>query len=106
MNQMYPQPDEPDQTQGGGDDAAGQDDEKMEGETALLPKSILGGKDFQPGDEVVLKIVGMHDDEVEVAYAPEKPGGADDEEMTEEPAGEMDQAQNRLASMGGNSGGY
>lgn len=43
------------------------------GETALLPKSILAGKDFKPGDEVVLKVVHLYDDEVEVAYAPEKP---------------------------------
>lgn len=36
------------------------------GATALLPKSILGGKDFNPGDEVVLKVVRLYDDEVEV----------------------------------------
>ena len=40
--------------------------------TALLPKTILGGKEFEPGDEVVLKIVHIYEDEVEVAYAPEK----------------------------------
>lgn len=45
---------------------------KEEGETALLPKSILAGKEFKPGDEVVLKIVHMYEDEVEVAYASEK----------------------------------
>lgn len=39
------------------------------GETALLPKSILGGKEFKPGEEVVLKVVNVHDDQVEVAYA-------------------------------------
>lgn len=43
------------------------------GETALLPKSILAGKEFRPGEEVVLKIVRVHDDEVEVEYASEKP---------------------------------
>ena len=54
------------------------DDEKgSEGETALLPKTILAGKEFKPGDEVVLKIVAMHGDEVEVAYATEE-GGEDD----------------------------
>lgn len=43
------------------------------GTTALLPKSVLGGKDFEPGEEVVLKVVKVHEDEVEVEYAPEKP---------------------------------
>jgi len=37
--------------------------------SALLPKSILAGKDFKVGEEVVLKIVAMHDDEIEVEYA-------------------------------------
>jgi len=45
----------------------------------LLPKSILAGKDFKPGDEIVLKIDAIHDDEVEVSYAtakgPEGEGG-------------------------------
>lgn len=41
---------------------------------AILPKSILAGKDFKPGEEVVLKIVEIHDDEVVVEYAPEKGG--------------------------------
>lgn len=40
--------------------------------TGLLPKSILAGKDFQPGEEIVLKIVRIMDDQVEVSYAPEK----------------------------------
>jgi len=39
--------------------------------TAVLPKSILAGKEFKPGDEVVLKIVSLHDDEVVVEYATE-----------------------------------
>lgn len=71
-------------------------DESSE-QTALLPKSILAGKDFKPGEEVVLKIVRIHDDEVEVAYATEKPetenkseGMSADEEidsMTSNPKG-------------------
>lgn len=56
---------------GRGEERPGED----QGNTALLPKSILAGKDFKPGEEVVLKIVRIHDDEVEVAYASEKPGG-------------------------------
>lgn len=53
-------------------------DKKSEGEpTALLDKSVLGGKEFNVGEEVVLKIVAMHDNEVEVEYAPEKPESKD-----------------------------
>lgn len=47
--------------------------EESEGATALLPKTVLGGKDFKPGEEVVLKITHVYEDEVEVEYATEKP---------------------------------
>lgn len=40
-------------------------------ETALLPKSVLGGKEFKVGDEVVLKVTHIYSDEVAVEYAPE-----------------------------------
>jgi hypothetical protein len=107
-DQMYPQPDEADQPEAGpnGDESQdaseekGEGDASMEGETALLPKSILGGKDFQPGEEVVLKIVGMHDDEVEVSYAPEKAEPSSDDEADGNTGSQMDQAQSKLSSMG------
>lgn len=63
---------------------------KDEGEQprGVLPKAILAGKDFKPGDEIVLKIDAIHDDEVEVSYAPEKPGGGEGGgEYGEQPAG-------------------
>lgn len=66
-----------------------QEDKEQEGQepTAVLPKSILMGKDFKPGEEVVLKIVRIHDDQVEVAYAPEKgKEGEGEGEMAEAPA--------------------
>lgn len=47
--------------------------EETEGTTALIPKALLAGKDFKPGDEVVFKIVHEYEDEVEIEYAPEKP---------------------------------
>lgn len=56
-----------------------EEQQEQGGDTALLPKSILAGKKFEPGDEVVLRIVRFHGDEVEVAYAPEKPGEGDEE---------------------------
>lgn len=52
-----------------------------EGETALLPKSILAGKDFAVGEEVVLKIVRMYEDEIEVEYAKDKGGDSENEDM-------------------------
>lgn len=38
------------------------------GETALIPKSLLMGKEVNPGDEVILKVVHIYEDEVEVQY--------------------------------------
>jgi hypothetical protein len=56
--------------------------------TAVLPKSILAGKEFKPGEEVMLQIVSMHDDEVVVKYSTK---GSEDEKSGEgeEPMGEM-----------------
>jgi len=53
-------------------------DEKMDGPTALIPKTLLAGKEFKPGEEVVMKIVHDHGDEVEIAYATEPSGGTKD----------------------------
>lgn len=106
---MYPQPDQPDEQDSSSPSPSShsEDDDQSPGETALLPKTILGGKDFQPGEEVVLKIVALHDDEVEVSYAPEKSGSADESEnMDGGSASEMGRSQNKLTSMGSNSGGY
>ena len=55
-------------------------DDKDYGETAVIPKSLLGGKDFQPGEEMVVQIVSVHGDQVEIKYAPEKGGGEKKEE--------------------------
>lgn len=64
-------------------------DEKTEeegaGESAMLPKSILAGKDFNPGDELVLKVVALHGDEVEVEYAKSEGG-----DKGERKGGDMD----------------
>lgn len=70
------------------------------GETALLPKSILAGKEFRPGEEVVLKIVRVHDDEVEVEYAPEKPKESESEQEPESADSEID----RMSMMGSKKG--
>lgn len=66
--------------------------EDQEHETsALLPKSILAGKEFSVGEEVVLKIVAMHDDEIEVEYATGKSEPKDE-------GSTMDQAKSKVSS--------
>lgn len=47
--------------------------------SALIPKALLAGKEFNVGDEVVLKITAMHGDSVQVEYAPEKGKGEEEE---------------------------
>ena len=60
-------------------------EEGAEPTTALLPKSILAGKDLKPGDEIMLKITHIYEDEVAVEYASsepeEKPEPTADEEI-------------------------
>jgi hypothetical protein len=59
--------------------------EQEGGETAVLPKSILAGKDFKVGEEVVLKITAIHGDEIQVEYAQEKPSEGAEEAPAEAP---------------------
>lgn len=66
--------------------------EHEEGVTAMLPKSILAGKEFKPGEEVVLKIVAMHDDQVEVTYATGKGGDEGGEYSESKPTGDAEMA--------------
>jgi hypothetical protein len=75
------------------------EDEQMEGETALLPKTILAGKEFKPGDEVVLKVVHLYDDEVEVAYATGK--DEDENDNTKKDWPEMAGAMDKIGAMAG-----
>jgi hypothetical protein len=52
------------------DDAPSTDTKPDDGESsALLPKTVLGGKTFEPGDKVELEIVKVYEDEVEVKYS-------------------------------------
>lgn len=68
-------------------------------QTALIPKALLAGKDFKPGDEIVLKINAMHGDSVEVSYAPEK----GEEGEAPQPEGEEAQAAPAQPPSGGDS---
>ena len=67
------------------DDEPGEGSEKeATGHVALLPKSVLMGKDFKVGEEVVLKITAIRGNEVEVEYAPAEP--SEPEHPDDEPA--------------------
>lgn len=79
--------DAPAEKPGGGDMGEGEGKEGGEDTTALLPKSILMGKKFDVGDEVVLRITGIHENEISVAYAeePKKEEGGEKEGMAEAP---------------------
>lgn len=66
--------------------------------TALLPKSVLGGQDFEPGDILELEIVATHEDEVEVRYSKEK-GGKGEDEGEEQPS--MSRAMETNKTMSG-----
>ncbi|MDB6108313.1 MAG: hypothetical protein JWR69_63 [Pedosphaera sp.] len=90
---------DPDQDPGAGGGAAEPPEdqnpgEKAEGETALLPKSLLGGGDCQPGEKISLEVVHVYEDEVEVKMV----NGEDGEKSPGTPV--MDEAQNKLGMMG------
>ncbi len=53
-----------------------------EGQTTLLPKSVVGGKQLKPGDVCELEVVADHGDDYEVKYAEQAP------EKPQEPAAE------------------
>lgn len=57
-----------------------------EGATAEIPRSVLGGKDFKPGEEVVLEVVQVNENSVVVKYASEK-GDYAEEPPAAAPAG-------------------
>ena len=69
------------------------DNQQDDATEAVLPKAILAGKEFNVGDEVVLKITAMHDDQISVKYAPAKSdesgddGGKEKASMPPEMAG-------------------
>ena len=66
------------------------DEGKDEEQTALVPKSLLGGKDFGVGDEIIFKIVHKYEDEIEVAYASEPKKEDKPKSQMEESEGGLD----------------
>jgi hypothetical protein len=59
---------------GGGSPAAtapkpGDEEDSSGGQTALLPKSIFGGKELKPGDKVEVTVARVREDAYEVEYS-------------------------------------
>lgn len=54
-------------------------EEQEKAPEAEIPKSLLAGKDFKPGEEIVLEIVAVGEESVRVKYASEK-GDYEEEE--------------------------
>jgi len=74
------------------EDSSSTDTKPDDGESsALLPKTVLGGKTFEPGDKVELEIVHVYDDEVEVRYSYH--------DEAKEPESEMSGAESKLDGM-------
>lgn len=97
-----------DSNTGGGDDLyadaappaaqkPGSEESGDQGITALLPKNICPG--MEPGDEMVLKIVRVHDDQYEVAYAPEPKDEEEEKEPTREIPSSAPAPEGDMASM-------
>ena len=69
---------------------------ESDSQTAELPKAVLGGKEFKPGEEVTLQVVQVMEDSVLVKYASEKP---DEEEPPSEPTAPAPGGGNSMSSM-------
>lgn len=48
------------------------DDQQDDATEAVLPKGLMAGKMFNIGDEIVLTITGIHDDQFSVKYSTAK----------------------------------
>jgi hypothetical protein len=79
----------------GQDKPTTEDPNKEGAETALIPSSLCPG--MKPGQEVVLKIEAVHDDQYAVSYAPKEKGAGDEK-------GGMEEAP-MPSGMGGGGGG-
>ena len=75
-------------------------EEKGEEATAVIPKALLAGKEWHPGDEIMLKIVQVNEDGAVVSYANEKGGeGEHAEEAPPEQAEAPNPGGGQMSSM-------
>lgn len=78
-----------------------EEQESME-QTAMVPLKVLQGKSTEPikeGDEVVLKVLKVHDTQAEVAYSETPPGEIGKEGGAKAGAGEEDDYGKELDQM-------
>lgn len=75
----------------------GEGEAKESHDTGLLPKSLMAGKDFKVGEEIVLKITAIHENDFEVEYAKDEGGGK--EGYGEEDMASSAPPSNDMASM-------
>lgn len=73
--------------------------EKAETETFLTAKSVLGGKEAEPGSEWIFRIVRMYDDEIEWEYATDDKKEKKDDKP--EPKSAMDESMDDMGKMAG-----
>lgn len=96
------------------DDDSGRDskdgtpkDNDEDAASALLPKSVLGDHKLKPGDQVMLEVVHIYEDEVEVKYGrkdkekkEKRDQDSDNDKMDEESAGtQMGMSQQQLSGL-------
>lgn len=66
-----------------------EEDTRGDEQEAILPRSILAGKEFNVGDELTLKVTAIRDGEISVKYATGKDEPAEPEEASGDGKAEM-----------------
>lgn len=83
MDDLYKGGDMEGQGEGAKPESIDQENAEEMSKKAVVPMSVLMGKHTEPlkvGDEVVLKVTGIHGDEAEVEYSETPPGSIGKEE--------------------------
>lgn len=105
--------DRPDSDDGYGEDSGMDSKDGMakkdsdDAASALIPKSVIGDHKLKPGDQVILEVVHIYEDEVEVKYGKDKKEKKDDDsdddsgsDSDEKSAGsQMDMSQQQLSGL-------
>lgn len=86
MDSLYGEDSGGDKGGGSPPDSIDQEEQQDMASSAIVPLKVLTGKDGKPpkeGDEIVVKVGKIYnDDEAEIRYAPAKGGGSEDEGMS------------------------
>lgn len=74
-------------------------DDNDDAASALIPKSVIGDHKLKPGDQVILEVVHVYEDEVEVKYGKKDKKEESDEDEGESSESQMDASQKELDNM-------